>query len=861
MKKIVQRVISLFLIFGIVISPLITKAEDTETTHEAEKGTLRLNGVVADSVSVTAGSLVNDGDIQIIKTVSKTDTLGEYEVKFEVVGKNIPKTQTKKGRVVLMLDMSNSLSLETKKSIKEATYEFVADLESKNIKVGVIAFANKNTARIEKKFNDTSFSIADSYGYNSFVDTALSLAIGMLSDNSENYQQYAILVGDGAYDISNVYTNIKEAKKNFAKIKPYISQFFMIQYRGRYESQYAKTRDYIDKYIIPNHHYCINIASRYQSVKCENMNSYSQIYNEIKKQVETELGSSNIQVDSILMDTLGSNFGKSETADDVIKINIGEVTNVRTEIAKFNITINPNSEEGWHPTNNGFSITYTDHNGIQKRVGSSENPEVYWYPEQTDIESCSGEIKSPPITKTITNSYYSIQCKEGYTENGKKYESFTTAMKVNDLADGVKEFTLPSGAGFIAEVTLKTNIKCTYKFDTSRYNTEYSTLEKEISQLESEIENLKSSFNSNILESGDTARIHYIDSSNTDLYAFITLGEVEDTSSMKPVEEALYGKKNGDTFEVTIHDNINDTDEVLNVTITAVTKKNVDKEKELAAKTLELKSLKEQANEYLIVSNEMALKDYKDKFFSLQPTLGVAYKSGEKSVTNVASNIVDKEPKDGEKFNNKDEDPKCEGTEDTIKIDNRYVKVLNQTCTGNFWRIMNIEKICLNMKTGKTEPCTDSNKQLDGLNKHYTPLKLTEDTKKMMQMDGDIVIELHNAGYDESINVTLKECKVIGKTSDAYYREIDVTDPFLQKATNGQRKIGSNFKGEYDFVQIISPTIWDSNNPLYTFKLSKVDVASIENDTTNLGKVSYVGDDCYISNRKYVCTLPHQYKK
>ena len=262
-----------------------------------------------------------------------------------------------------------------------------------------------------------------------------------------------------------------------------------------------------------------------------------------------------------------------------------------------------------------------------------------------------------------------------------------------------------------------------------------------------------------------------------------------------------------------------------------------------------------------MLSNEMALTEYKDKFFSLQPTLGVAYKSGEKSVTNVASNIVDKETKDGEKFNNKDEDPKCEGTEDTIKIDNRYVKVLNQTCTGNFWRIMNIEKICLNMKTGKTEPCTDSNKQLDGLNKNYTPLKLTEDTKKMMQMDGDIVIELHNAGYDESINVTLKECKVIGKTSDAYYREIDVTDPFLQKATNGQRKIGSNFKGEYDFVQIISPTIWDSNNPLYTFKLSKVDVASIENDTTNLGKVSYVGDDCYISNRKYVCTLPHQYKK
>ena len=225
--------------------------------------------------------------------------------------------------------------------------------------------------------------------------------------------------------------------------------------------------------------------------KLEKKLDYYEIFESIARYLGEELGSSNIQVDSVLMDTLGSKFGKSETADDVIKINIGEVTNVRTEIAKFNITIDPNSEEGWHQTNNGFSITYTDHNGIKKRVGSSENPEVYWYPEQTDIDSCSGEIVSKKINKTITNSYCSIQCEEGYIENGKEYKPFTTQMKVNGLADGVKEFTLPSGAGFIAEVTLKTNIKCTYKFDTSRYNAEYSTLEKEISQLESEIENLK----------------------------------------------------------------------------------------------------------------------------------------------------------------------------------------------------------------------------------------------------------------------------------------------------------------------------------------------------------------------------------
>ncbi len=192
MKKIVQRVIGLILIFGIVISPLVIKAEDTETTHEAEKGTLRLNGVVADSVSVTAGSLVNDGDIQIIKTVSKTDTLGEYEVKFEVVGKNIPKTQTKKGRVVLMLDMSGSLSSD-ETEVLNATNIFANNMKQKNIELAIIQFAK--VSRIVKNINDNSYNlikISDKVlGDTSHVELALAQANSIFESTPSNTMKFA----------------------------------------------------------------------------------------------------------------------------------------------------------------------------------------------------------------------------------------------------------------------------------------------------------------------------------------------------------------------------------------------------------------------------------------------------------------------------------------------------------------------------------------------------------------------------------------------------------------------------------------------------------------------------------------------
>ena len=884
MKNKIIKIINILLIVSFMFTPLTSYAEPVETEEsgsgepkpEAEKGALKcpdeengkscietkVNGVVTKTETV-----VEDNNIKITKVVETTDEIGKYKVYFKYYSKSIILRKKPDVNIVLVLDASSSVTYHyndgvglkgnTNKhchpEIPNAARSFANEFaENSNVYLGVIKFNSKATILREFKkgnFNDVEFGRVK---VNSYINLAMDKVEELFNkSNSNSYKRknYVIILGDGKYGKGELNSAIRSANRlRTNKNATIYTIAFGAGVSGTYKKNLIKIAGEESRYY-PNKEWN-NIT-----------NAFLHFANIITQEINNVSTNSN----AYLYDKLGNSFTISDNslAQHEKEIIIDNITTTESATAPFYITINQASEKGWHPTNDGFTMSYIDKDNNPIKIGSSVNSEVYWIQPKTDIDSCSGEIEQDaPIVKTIKNSYYSIHCEEGYTENGKKYPNFTTAMKVNNLDDGVKEFNLPSGAGFTAEVSLKTNIKCTYNFKAGEYNKDYNNLEQEISKLDREIESLKTSPNSQILETGDTATYKYGDNR----IANIKLGEVSATSSIKPIEVALYGKKVGDVFEVTIHDSFKDTDETYTVTVISITKRDLVNEKR--QKISKLNSLKAIADEYLTLSSEMALETYKNKFFSLKPALNVTYKtiSGEifKYDREFETEIVDKEPKNGKKFNNSDEHPVCQSKEEyTIKIGNKTEKVLNQTCTGNFWRIMNIEKICLNMKTGKTEKCSDTEttKQLDGLNKRYTPLILDEDTKKMVKLNGDIVITLEKAGYDESVNVTLKDCKVKGQTSDAYYREIDVADPFLQNATHGQRTIGSNFKGEYDFVKIISPTIWNSNNPLYTFNLSKVDVATIENDTTNLGKISYLGDDCYISNHKYACTLPHQYKK
>ena len=64
------------------------------------------------SVNVVDGAFVNEGDVEVRKTVTKLDSNGNYEVKFEVRGKNYSKTttNTKDIYAVIVFDRSNSMT-------------------------------------------------------------------------------------------------------------------------------------------------------------------------------------------------------------------------------------------------------------------------------------------------------------------------------------------------------------------------------------------------------------------------------------------------------------------------------------------------------------------------------------------------------------------------------------------------------------------------------------------------------------------------------------------------------------------------------------------------------------------------------
>ena len=93
---------------------------------------------VGDSATVNAKSYTgtySDGDVEVQKIVSKTDTLGKYKVEFKVRGKKTSETTiTKKNvYVVVVLDKSGSMicdstidsyAYSTYNEAKEASYDY-----------------------------------------------------------------------------------------------------------------------------------------------------------------------------------------------------------------------------------------------------------------------------------------------------------------------------------------------------------------------------------------------------------------------------------------------------------------------------------------------------------------------------------------------------------------------------------------------------------------------------------------------------------------------------------------------------------------------------------------------------------------
>ena len=165
------------------------------------------------SVNVVDGAFVNEGDVEVRKTVTKLDSNGNYEVKFEVRGKNYSKTttNTKDIYAVIVFDRSNSMTEGNNKwsNAKNAARAFAEGLIEKYSKANIAVVTFGTTAKTTQEFTNSNLkNISDNKLFgeepNGGQDGATNLHAGLekakslLSNIDNGAKKYVVVISDGA---------------------------------------------------------------------------------------------------------------------------------------------------------------------------------------------------------------------------------------------------------------------------------------------------------------------------------------------------------------------------------------------------------------------------------------------------------------------------------------------------------------------------------------------------------------------------------------------------------------------------------------------------------------------------------------
>lgn len=215
-----------------IISPVMVSANTS-----IDLDNLPTNPEIGDiyNSTVTAGSLENEGDVLVTKTVTKTNTLGEYTVTFNIKGKKVTtSTEIKKPLyAVVVFDRSGSMNC-TKYSYDWMGNKYCAEVGNKwesavngaktfaetllnkvnNAQIALVGFSGNNRgdtpysgdtpyndAETLREFaninlDDANFGSANG-GTN--LQAGLLKANELLSDTSipENAVKYVVVISDG----------------------------------------------------------------------------------------------------------------------------------------------------------------------------------------------------------------------------------------------------------------------------------------------------------------------------------------------------------------------------------------------------------------------------------------------------------------------------------------------------------------------------------------------------------------------------------------------------------------------------------------------------------------------------------------
>lgn len=438
MKKLKYFFASAIVLVAVAVSTIVF------AEYKEQKGDIRFgNSISNNSITVTEGNLVKQGDIQINKTVSKIDDNGNYKVTFEVKGKDVETHTSNKKDVyaVVVLDKSNSMcnsyncSRDEKwTSAVNGAKTFAKTLHEKipTANIALVTFADKdgflgifdnayNDAQVLRNFDNKDFSNVNfgtpNGGTNLYAGLYEANELLTASNIKKDAIKYVVVISDGEptlYYDDNGYTDgpgsymdaTTERKTNeMAKTVQKSAEVFAIgyDYNGTILSEVASGADHV-----------------YLSDPTTIVTKFTDI--------ATIMGKANAGTDAVLTDNIGAKFVMTDAQGNKYTSEKFDITEAGKTFS-FNIKINEDdiTEDGWYPTNADFELTYTDPKGTTKTIKSTKNPEVYWVAKRYDYKIeyyYDGQIDNTLIEtgkdvkgKEITVSDESIKnnAKEGYS--------------------------------------------------------------------------------------------------------------------------------------------------------------------------------------------------------------------------------------------------------------------------------------------------------------------------------------------------------------------------------------------------------------------------------------------------------------
>ena len=394
------------------------------------------------SVNVVDGAFVNEGDVEVRKTVTKLDSNGNYEVKFEVRGKNYSKTttNTKDIYAVIVFDRSNSMTEGNNKwsNAKNAAKAFAEGLIEKYSKANIAVVTFGTTAKTTQEFTNSNLkNISDDKLFGEEPDggqdgatnlhAGLEKAKTLLSNIDKDAKKYVVVISDGAptkYKINGSggnggttsYDCIDKAVTSANDLKTGGAEIFTVGYdlsseiiyKGKDKTDYWGNIVWTDPYKNSTAESILKLiatdASHYVSSDQDN------IVDKLKDIVSSTTVYSPAGTNLTITDNIGSSFTSSDDTDNDSKIvlnTVKKITEEWQEAGRFNITINENSTTDWHNTNDNFSYSYTDNvNGKEVNKTCTKNPAVYWVQPEYGytIEYYYSNVKDE--SKTVTGSSY-----------------------------------------------------------------------------------------------------------------------------------------------------------------------------------------------------------------------------------------------------------------------------------------------------------------------------------------------------------------------------------------------------------------------------------------------------------------------